>query len=107
MIPKMGSVRLRKLLEVYNNPQRILTAEPGELRVVDGIGNDIASGGVGWDFTSTGLVFPSFLAFTNDAGVPLRLPGGPVPVPEPSPWSMLAAGTFSLLALRRRKRNSA
>ncbi len=49
MIPKMGPVRLRKLLEVFKNPQRILTAKAGELRAVDGIGNDIAETIARWE----------------------------------------------------------
>src|SRR5581483_39987 len=42
MIPRMGPVRLRKLLEVFGTPQRILNARASELRVVDGIGQDTA-----------------------------------------------------------------
>jgi DNA processing protein len=42
MVPKMGPVRLRKLLEVFDTPQRILAAKPSELRVVDGIGSETA-----------------------------------------------------------------
>ena len=49
MIPKMGPVRLRKLLEVFENPQRILIARPGELRTVDGIGNDVAETIAHWE----------------------------------------------------------
>jgi DNA processing protein len=49
MIPKMGPVRLRKLLEVFETPQRILSARPSELRVVDGIGNEVAETVAGWE----------------------------------------------------------
>lgn len=42
MVPKMGPVRLRKLLGIFETPQRILAAKPGELRRADGIGNDVA-----------------------------------------------------------------
>ena len=38
MLPTMGPVRLRKLLEVFETPERILAAKRGELRAVDGIG---------------------------------------------------------------------
>ncbi|MEI8342214.1 MAG: DNA-processing protein DprA [Verrucomicrobiota bacterium] len=49
MIPKMGPVRLRKLLEVFENPQRILSAKAGELRSIDGIGNEVASTIASWE----------------------------------------------------------
>jgi DNA processing protein len=42
MVPKMGPVRLRKLLEVFETPQRILATKSGELRQVDGIGDEVA-----------------------------------------------------------------
>src|ERR1043166_4818050 len=42
MIPKMGPVRLRKLLEVFETPQRVLSAKPNELRGVEGIGKEVA-----------------------------------------------------------------
>lgn len=42
MVPKMGPVRLRKLLEVFETPQRILTAKPGELRRANGVGDEVA-----------------------------------------------------------------
>jgi DNA processing protein len=41
-------VRLRKLLEVFETPERILLAKPRELTVVDGIGRDIAENIAGW-----------------------------------------------------------
>lgn len=43
MVPKMGPVRMRKLLEVFETPERILSATVSRLRSVDGIGNDIAT----------------------------------------------------------------
>jgi DNA processing protein len=49
MLPKMGPVRLRKLLEVFETPQRILNARPAELRAVEGIGNDVADSIVRWE----------------------------------------------------------
>jgi DNA processing protein len=42
MIPKMGPVRLRKLLEIFETPQRILGAQAHELRAAEGIGKEIA-----------------------------------------------------------------
>lgn len=48
MIPKMGPVRLRKLLQAFKSPERILTAKPSELRVIDGIGNETAEALASW-----------------------------------------------------------
>jgi DNA processing protein len=49
MVAKMGPVRLRKLLEVFETPQRILSAKRSELRVVEGIGNDVAEQIAHWE----------------------------------------------------------
>src|SRR5215210_7040050 len=49
MIPKMGPVRLRKLLDVFETPQRILCARNGELRAVDGIGPEVAEAISHWE----------------------------------------------------------
>lgn len=49
MIPKMGPVRVRKLLEFFENPQAILQARPGQLREVPGIGKDVAESIVTWE----------------------------------------------------------
>ncbi len=49
MVPKMGPVRLRKLLEVFQTPERILTAKRGELRGVDGVGNEVAEQIANWE----------------------------------------------------------
>src|SRR4029078_96928 len=42
MLPTVGPVRLRKLLEVFQEPQQILAAKRGDLRKVEGIGNEVA-----------------------------------------------------------------
>lgn len=49
MIPKMGPVRLRKLLEVFESPQRILSAKTNDLRGIEGIGNDVATMILKWE----------------------------------------------------------
>ena len=41
MLPTMGPVRLRKLLEVFETPERILAAKRDALRAVDGIGREV------------------------------------------------------------------
>src|SRR5262249_56053748 len=42
MLPTVGPVRLRKLLEVFQEPQQILAARRSELRKAEGIGNEAA-----------------------------------------------------------------
>src|SRR5260370_6682955 len=42
MLPPVGPVRLRKLLEVFGTPERVLTAKRSELRAVEGIGGEVA-----------------------------------------------------------------
>src|SRR5437763_16775519 len=42
MLPTIGPVRLRKLLEAFKQPQEILAAKRNELRKVEGIGNEVA-----------------------------------------------------------------
>ncbi|MEP6698924.1 MAG: DNA-processing protein DprA [Verrucomicrobiota bacterium] len=49
MLPTMGPVRLRKLLEVFETPERILAARGSELRAVQGIGKDVAEQIVNWE----------------------------------------------------------
>ncbi len=49
MVSQMGPVRLRKLLEVFETPERILSAKRGELRTIDGIGNEVAEQIANWE----------------------------------------------------------
>ena len=51
MLPTVGPVRLRKLLEVFMNPEQILAAKRGELRTVEGIGNEVADQISNWEST--------------------------------------------------------
>src|SRR5206468_399104 len=51
MLPTVGPVRLRKLLEVFNEPQQILSAKRSELRKVEGIGNEVAEQISNWEST--------------------------------------------------------
>lgn len=48
MVPNLGPVRLRRLLEVFHTPQRILLAKSDELRQVEKIGPEIADAIVHW-----------------------------------------------------------
>ena len=49
MVPNLGPVRLRKLLEVFGTPERILLARASELKTVDGIGKEVAEGIANWE----------------------------------------------------------
>ena len=49
MVPNLGPVRLRKLLEVFETPERVLLARAAELKTVDGIGKEIAEGIASWE----------------------------------------------------------
>ncbi|MEP6823060.1 MAG: DNA-processing protein DprA [Chthoniobacterales bacterium] len=51
MLPTMGPVRLRKLLQVFETPERILSAKGAALRAVDGVGRDVADHITGWEST--------------------------------------------------------
>ena len=49
MVPKLGPVRLRSLLDVFETPQRILSATAAELERVDGIGPEAAKSIAAWE----------------------------------------------------------
>src|SRR5438105_4094856 len=51
MLPTVGPVRLRKLLEVFGTPERVLTAKRRELRAVVGIGGEVADQIAAWEST--------------------------------------------------------
>jgi len=49
MLPTIGPVRLRKLLEIFKQPQQVLAAGRNELRNIRGIGNDVADQITNWE----------------------------------------------------------
>src|SRR3954467_7812792 len=49
MLPTMGPVRLRKLLQVFGTPESILSAKRDELRSVDGIGREVVDQILNWE----------------------------------------------------------
>src|SRR6266513_2491777 len=51
MLPTVGPVRLRKLLEVFREPQQVLVAKRSEHRNVEGIGNEVADQISTWEST--------------------------------------------------------
>jgi DNA processing protein len=65
MLPKMGPVRLRKLLQVFETPEKILAARGAALRAVDGIGAEVAEQITNWE---TIVDLPAELARIRDFG---------------------------------------
>lgn len=49
LLPKIGPIRVRRLLEVFESPERILSATIAELQSVSGIGRDMAETIRGWE----------------------------------------------------------
>jgi DNA processing protein len=49
MLPTMGPVRLRKLLQVFETPDRILAAKRDALRAVEGIGREVVEQITNWE----------------------------------------------------------
>src|SRR3954464_10440999 len=49
MLPTMGPVRLRKLLQVFETPESILSAKRDALRAVDGIGREVVDQILNWE----------------------------------------------------------
>jgi DNA processing protein len=49
MLPGIGSTRLRRLLDVFETPERILAARGADLRDVQGIGKEVADAVVNWE----------------------------------------------------------
>src|SRR5512133_329721 len=65
MLPTVGPVRLRKLLEVFKEPQQIFAAKRSELRKVEGIGNEVADQISNWEST---IDLPAELQRIRDFG---------------------------------------
>jgi DNA processing protein len=51
MLPTIGPVRLRKLLEVFKEPQQVLAAKRSDLCKVERIGNEVADQIANWEST--------------------------------------------------------
>src|SRR6476469_6923769 len=65
MLPTIGPVRLRKLLEFFQEPQQILAAKRSDLRKVEGIGNEVADQISSWEST---VDLPAELQRVRDFG---------------------------------------
>jgi len=51
LLPKIGPVRVRKLLQVFETPERILSAKAQEITRVEGFGPDLAGTIANWENT--------------------------------------------------------
>ncbi len=51
MVPGVGPVRLRRLLELFETPERVLLARAAELRAVEGVGKEVAEAIATWEKT--------------------------------------------------------
>lgn len=49
MLPTIGPVRLRKLLEVFHEPENVLAAKRDQLRRVENVGNEVAEQISNWE----------------------------------------------------------
>ena len=49
LLPKIGPVRVRRLMEVFGSPERILSTKARDIRQVDGFGEDLAETIAGWE----------------------------------------------------------
>ncbi|MFM8807557.1 MAG: helix-hairpin-helix domain-containing protein, partial [Chthoniobacterales bacterium] len=48
MVPQMGPVKMRRLLEAFGSAERILAARPAQLTQVNGIGEELAKNISDW-----------------------------------------------------------
>lgn len=49
MVPRLGPVRLRRLLNIFGEPQRVLSASLRELKNVEGVGGEVAESVHKWE----------------------------------------------------------
>ncbi len=49
LLPKIGPARVRRLLEAFGSPERILLAKASEIRGVEGFGSDLAATVANWE----------------------------------------------------------
>ncbi len=65
MLPTMGPVRLRRLLEVFGSPENVLAAKRDQLRKVEGVGAEVAQQIGNWESL---VDLPGELARIHDFG---------------------------------------
>ncbi len=65
MVPGLGPVRMKRLLERFETPERVLRARAGQLREVEGVGAEVSEGIAGWE---SRVDLPAELARVRDFG---------------------------------------
>jgi DNA processing protein len=65
MVPHLGPVRLRRLLEIFDSPERVLAAKRNELQNVEGLNKTLIDSLVSWE---TVVDLPQELARIGDFG---------------------------------------
>jgi DNA processing protein len=75
MLPTVGPVRLRKLLQVFETPERVLQAKRSELRTVEGVGAEVADQISGWEAT---VDLPAELQRVKDFGATVLTQDSPL-----------------------------
>ena len=65
MVPNLGPVRLRRLLEVFETPERVLAARAAQLRQVEGVGPELSEAIASWEDR---VDLPAELARVRDFG---------------------------------------
>jgi len=65
MVPNLGPVRLRRLLERFETPEQVLRARVGQLREVEGVGAEVSEGIAAWE---SSVDLPAELARVRDFG---------------------------------------
>lgn len=71
LLPKVGPIRVRKLIEAFGSVERILQARPSEIAALDGFGNEIASIISSWEDHAD---IQAELRRANDLGISLVTP---------------------------------
>ncbi len=75
MVPQMGPVRLRKLIDAFGSPEQILGAPSDRLAGVDGIGRELARSLAKWE---EHVDLPAELARIQEAKVTVRTVSDPL-----------------------------
>ena len=75
MLPTMGPVRLRKLLQVFETPDRVLSARRDALRSVEGIGPEVVDQIANWESL---VDLPAELARVRDFGATVMTAESPL-----------------------------
>jgi DNA processing protein len=74
MVPRIGPVRIRRLLAAFGSPSAILRAPVEKLQAVEGIGPEAAKSLRAWEST---VDLPAELALVRDAGANVLTPASP------------------------------